>query len=81
MAARNCYAVSTNPVALAKQCAHVTSDPSQGASEWDLYVYEEGEVPDIIMEEPEEEERGWTSGHPADQLEEILIRAKIQQRQ
>ena len=37
---------------------------------------EEGEVPDIIVEEPEEEERGWTSRHPADQLEEILIRGE-----
>ena len=37
---------------------------------------EEGEVPDIIMEEPEEEERGWASGHPADQLEEILVRGE-----
>ena len=25
------------------------------------------------MEEPEEEERGTTSGHPAEQLEEVLI--------
>ena len=32
-AARNCYAVSTNPAALPKQCAHVTSEPSQGTLE------------------------------------------------
>ena len=50
--------VSTNPIALAKQCAHVTSDPSRGALERDHYVLEEGEVPDIIVEEPKEEERG-----------------------
>ena len=28
------------------------------------------------MEEPEEEECGWTSGLPVDQLEEILIRGE-----
>ena len=27
-AARNCYTVSTNPVAFAKQCAHMTGEPS-----------------------------------------------------
>ena len=43
-AARNCYAVSTNPAILAKQCAHV-------AGERDHYVLEEGEVPDMIVEE------------------------------
>ena len=68
--------MSTNPTALAKQCTHVTSDPKQGASERDQYVSEEGEVPDIIVEEPEEEERGWTIGHPAEQLKEVLIRGK-----
>ena len=57
-ATRNCYAVSTNPAALAKQCAHVTSKPSQGTLERDDYVLEKGEVPDVIVEEPEQEERG-----------------------
>ena len=75
-AGRNCYAVSTNPAALAKQCAHVTSKPSQGTPEQDHYVLEEGEVLDIIVEEMEEEERGWASGHPTDQLEEIPIRGE-----
>ena len=68
--------MSTNPVALAKQYAQVTSDPGPRATERDDYVLEEGEVPDIIVEEPEEEERGWTSGHPAGQLEEVLIRSE-----
>ena len=68
--------MSTNPAALAKQCAHVTSDPSQGELERDHYVLEEGEVPDTIVEKPEEEERGWTSGLSVNQLEEILIRGK-----
>ena len=54
----------------------MTSDPSQGASERDQYVLEEGEVPDIIVEEPKEEEHGWTSGLHVDQLEEILVRGK-----
>ena len=74
--ARNSYAVSTNPGALGKQCAHVTSEPSQGTPKLDHYVLEEGEVPNIIVEEPEEEERGWASEHPADQLEEIPIRGE-----
>ena len=73
-AARNCYAVSTNPAALAKQCAHVAGEPSQGTPEQDHYVLEDGEVLDMIVEESEEEEQGWTSGHPADQLEEIPIK-------
>ena len=60
--------MSTNPATLAKQCAHVTGEPSQGMPEQDHYVLEDGEVPDIIIEEPEEEEQGWTSGHPTDQL-------------
>ena len=30
----------------------------------------------MVMEEPEEEERGWTSGHPTEQLEEVLIRSE-----
>ena len=34
---------------------------------------DEGEVPDIIVEESEEKERGWTSRHPVEQLEEVLI--------
>ena len=65
--------MSTNPAALAKQCAQVTRDPGQRATERDDYVLEEGEVPDIIVEEPKEEEHGWTSGHPVEQLEEVLI--------
>ena len=31
-------------------------------------------MPDIILEESEEEEQGWVNGHPADQLEEIPIK-------
>ena len=58
--------MSTNPAMLAKQCAHVTDDPSQGTLELDHYVLEDGEVPDIITEEPEEEEQGWVNGHPMD---------------
>ena len=77
-AARNCYAVSTNPATLAKQCAHVTSEPSQGAPEQDHYILDKREVPDIIVEEPEEEEREWASGHPADQLEEISVKGEDQ---
>ena len=50
--------MSTNPAALAKQCAQVTSDPGPRATERDDYVLEEGEVLDIIVEEPEEDERG-----------------------
>ena len=42
--------------------------------EWDYYAFEDGEVVDIIIEEPEEEEQGWVSGHPTDQLEEVPIR-------
>ena len=65
--------MSTNLVALAKQCAQVTSDPGQRATEQDAL---EGEVPDIIVEEPEEEERGWTSRNLAEQLEEVLIQSE-----
>ena len=57
--------MSTNPTVLAKQCVHVTSEPSQEVLEQGHYVLEEGEVPDMIVEETEEEERGWTSGHLA----------------
>ena len=56
----------------------MTSESSQGTPEQDHYVLEEGEVPDIIIEEPDEEERGWASGHPADQLEEIPVRGEDQ---
>ena len=35
---------------------------------------EGGEVPDIIVEEPEEEEQGWASGSPTDQLEVIPVK-------
>ena len=56
----------------------MTSDPSQEALEQDHYVLEEGEVPDIIVEEPEEEEQGWASGHPTDLLEEIPIKGEDQ---
>ena len=35
---------------------------------------EDGEIPDIIIEELEEEEQGWVNGHPVDQLEEVPIR-------
>ncbi|KAK0586997.1 hypothetical protein LWI29_015920 [Acer saccharum] len=73
-AARTCYAVSTNPIELAKQCAHVTSEPSHMIPKQEHYVLEEGEVPDMIIEEKEDEERGWTGGYPAEQLEEIPIR-------
>ena len=55
-AARNCYTVSTNPVALARQCAHVSNGPSQDMPELDYYALEKGEVPNIIIKESEEEE-------------------------
>ena len=55
-ATRTCYVVSTNPTALAKQCAHVTYEPSHRILEQDHYVLEEGEVPDMIIEEKEKEE-------------------------
>ena len=42
--------------------------------EQDHYILEEEEVLDIITKESEEEEQGWVSGHPADQLEEVPIR-------
>ena len=53
---------------------HVTNEPSREVLEQDHFVLEEGEVPDILVEEIEEEERGWTSGHLTDQLDEIPIR-------
>ena len=37
----NCYVVSTNPTVLAKQCAQVTSEPSQEVLGWDHNVLEE----------------------------------------
>ena len=52
----------------------MTSEPSQGTLEHDHYILEEGEVTDIIRAEPKEEEQGWVSGHPADQLEKVPIR-------
>ena len=73
-AAHNCYAVSTNPMVLARQCAHVFGEPSQSTPEQDYYTLEDGKVLDVIIEEPEEEEQGWVSGHPTDQLEEVPIR-------
>ena len=46
-------------------------------TEWDDHVLEEGEVPDIVVEESEEEEeRGWSSGYPSEQLEEVQIRCE-----
>ncbi|KAI9170293.1 hypothetical protein LWI28_025602 [Acer negundo] len=75
-AVHNCYAVSTNTVALAKQCPHVASEVNPGTPEQCHYDMEEEEVPNIIIEEQEDEERGLTSGHPADQLEEIPIKAE-----
>ena len=41
-AARNCYAVSTNPAALAKQCAYVAGKPRQGTSKLSHYVLGNG---------------------------------------
>ncbi|KAI9185370.1 hypothetical protein LWI28_006590 [Acer negundo] len=75
-AACNCYAVSTNPVALARQCAHMASEVNPDMLEQCHYDIEEGEVPDINIEEQEDEERGWTNGFPADQLEEIPVRGE-----
>ena len=37
-AARNYYAVSTNPAALAKQCAHIAGKPRRRTTEWSHYV-------------------------------------------
>ena len=62
--ARNCYAVSTNPATFANQYASVASYPDPRTTERDDHVLEEGEVPDIVVEESEEEERGWSSGYP-----------------
>ena len=45
-------------------------------SEQDYSALETREVPKIIIEELKEEEQGCTSGHPADQLEEIPIRGE-----
>ncbi|KAK0581857.1 hypothetical protein LWI29_018844 [Acer saccharum] len=73
-AACTCYAMSTNPAALAKQCAYVTNESDHRIPELDHYILEEGEVPDMIIEEIEEEERRWIGGHPTEQLEEIQIR-------
>ncbi|KAK0574815.1 hypothetical protein LWI29_029513 [Acer saccharum] len=66
--------MSTNPTALAKQCAHVTSEPSREVPEQDHYILEEEEMLDMVIEEIEDKERGWTGGHPAEQLEEIHVR-------
>ena len=66
--------MSINPAALAKRCVHVAGEPSQGTSEQDHFILEDGEVPDMIVKESEEEEQGWASGHPPDQLEEISIK-------
>ena len=52
----------------------MTFEPSQEVPGWDHYVLEEGEVPDIIVEEEEDDEQGWTSGYPVEQLEEIPIK-------
>ena len=41
-AARNFYTVSTNPAALAKQCAHVAGKPRQGAKKLSHYVLGDG---------------------------------------
>ena len=68
--------VSTNPAALAKQCASVASYPGPSAAERDDHVLEEDEIPDIVVEESEEEERGWSSGYPSEQLEEVQIRCE-----
>ncbi|KAK4847488.1 hypothetical protein QYF36_002452 [Acer negundo] len=75
-AAHNCYAVSTNPIALARQCVQVASEVNPDTSEQCHYDMEEGELPDINIKEQEDEERSWTSGHPTNQLEEIPIRGK-----
>jgi hypothetical protein len=63
-AARNCYAMSTDLAALAKRSAQVAGEPSQGDSEQDHYILDDGEVPDMIVEESEEEEQGWANGYP-----------------
>ena len=41
-AARNCYAVSTNPAILAKQCAHITGKPRQETAELSHYFLNNG---------------------------------------
>ena len=73
-AASNCYAVSTDLAALAERNAQETGKSSQGDSEQDHYILDDEEVPNMIVEESEEEEQGWASGHPPYQLESISIK-------
>ena len=54
----------------------MASYPGSGTAERDDHVLEEEEIPDIVVEESEEEERGWSSGYPSEQLEEIQIRCE-----
>ena len=72
-ATHRCYVVFTNPTELAKQCAHVTNDLSREVQEEDHDILEEGEVLNMIVEKPEEEDREWASGQPVEELEEIPI--------
>ncbi|KAK0590451.1 hypothetical protein LWI29_027333 [Acer saccharum] len=53
---------------------HVAQELSHRAPEPDHHILEEREIPGLIPEETEEEERGWTGGHPTEKLEEIQIR-------
>ena len=73
-AARHCHAVSTDLATLAERSAQVAAESSQGDAEQDHYIQDDGEVPDIVVEDSEEEEQGWASGHPPDQLENISIK-------
>ena len=63
-AARHCRAVSTDLATLAERSAQVAAESSQGDSEQDHYILDDGEVPDMVVEDSEEEEQGWASGHP-----------------
>ncbi|KAK4838240.1 hypothetical protein QYF36_012171 [Acer negundo] len=57
---KSCYNSCTSPF-----------EPGQVSQEQDHCNLEEGEVPDVMIEEVEVEDQGWTGGYPTEQLEEI----------
>ncbi|KAI9192454.1 hypothetical protein LWI28_023113 [Acer negundo] len=77
-AARNCYAVSTNPVAFARQGALVASEVNPDTPEQRHYDMEEGDVPDIVIEEQDDEDRDYTNLNRAC-LKDSFLLPKIDQ--